>query len=49
MSQEKFPDGWDEDKVRRVLTHYAEQTESEAVEEDEVGFESSETMMNVDD
>ena len=49
MSQEKFPDGWDEDKVRRVLTHYAEQTEPEAVEEDEAGFESSETVMNVDD
>jgi hypothetical protein len=47
MSQEKFPDGWDEDKVRRVLTHYAEQTEPEAVQEDEAGVESSETVMNV--
>jgi hypothetical protein len=47
MSQEKLPDGWDEDKVRRVLIHYAEQTESEAVEEDEAGVESSETVMNV--
>ncbi|HXB72284.1 MAG TPA: hypothetical protein VNY05_28860 [Candidatus Acidoferrales bacterium] len=47
MSQDKFPDGWDEDKVRRVLTHYAEQTEGEAVEEDEAGVESSETVMSV--
>jgi hypothetical protein len=47
MSQNKFPDGWDEDKVRRVLAHYAEQTEDEALAEDEAGIESSETVMNV--
>jgi hypothetical protein len=47
MSQEKLPDGWDEDKVRRVLTHYEEQTEPEAVEEDEAAVESSETVMSV--
>jgi len=37
----------DEDRVQRVLAHYAEQTESEAVAEDEAGVESSETVMNV--
>jgi hypothetical protein len=30
MSQSRFPDGWDEDRVR-VLAHYQEQTEDEAV------------------
>jgi len=36
----KFPQGWDEDWVRRVLSHYEEQTEEEAVAEDEVAFEN---------
>jgi hypothetical protein len=47
MNQGKFPSGWDEEKVRRVLTHYEEQTEEEALLEDEAGIEPSETVMNV--
>jgi hypothetical protein len=47
MSEIRFPDGWDEEKVRRVLSYYEEQTEDEALLEDEAGMESSETVMNV--
>ena len=47
MSQNKFPDGWDADKVQRVLAHYEEQTEDEALAEDEAGVRPSETVMNV--
>ena len=47
MSQNKFPDGWDEGKVQRVLAHYGEQTEDEASAEDEGGIQPSETVMNV--
>jgi len=47
MSQSKFPSGWDEEKVRRVLAHYEEQTEEDALLEDEAGIEPSETVMNV--
>ena len=47
MSQNKFPDGWDEDKVKRVLSHYGEQIEDEALAEDEAGVQPSETVMNV--
>jgi hypothetical protein len=47
MSDAKFPAGWDEDKVRRVLAHYEEQTEEEALVGDEAGVEPSETVMNV--
>ena len=39
MAQSKFPEGWDEDKVRRVLKHYEEQTEDEAMAEDEATYE----------
>jgi len=39
MRQSRFPAGWDEERVRRVLSHYAEQTEEEAVAEDEAAFE----------
>jgi hypothetical protein len=47
MSQSKFPAGWDEGKVRRVLAHYEEQSEDDAVAEDNAAMESSETVMNV--
>ena len=39
MNQTKFPPGWDEDRVRKVLKHYEEQTEEEATAEDEAAFE----------
>jgi hypothetical protein len=40
VSHGKFPAGWDEAKVQRVLPHYEEQTEEEALIEDEAGTES---------
>ena len=47
MKQSKFPDGWSEERIRRVLAHYEEQSEEDAVAEDEAGVESSETVMSV--
>jgi hypothetical protein len=47
MSQTMFPEGWDADKVQRVLAHYGEQNEDDAVAEDEAGIACSETVMNV--
>jgi hypothetical protein len=38
MRENRFPAGWDEERVRRVLSHYADQTEEEAVAEDEAAF-----------
>jgi hypothetical protein len=46
MKQSKFPPGWDEQRVRRVLEHYESQTEEEAVAEDEAGIAAS-TVMDV--
>ena len=40
MKQGKFPAGWDEDRVKRVLAHYEEQSEEEAVAEDEAAYEA---------
>lgn len=40
MKQNKFPKGWDKNRVKRVLDHYDSQTEEEAVAEDEAAFES---------
>jgi hypothetical protein len=46
--QSVFPAGWDEDRVRRVLAHYEEQTEEEAVAEDEAAMEDkTQTLMEV--
>jgi hypothetical protein len=47
MSQNKFPEGWDEGGVQQVLAHYEEQTEDEALAEDEAGLEPSDTVMSV--
>ena len=44
----KFPPGWDEERVRRVLEHYEKQSDAEAVAEDEAAFESpTHTAMEV--
>lgn len=40
MKQSKFPPGWDEQRVRRVISYYEEQSEEEAVAEDEAAFEN---------
>jgi hypothetical protein len=47
MNQAKFPPGWDEEKVQRVLAHYERQSEEEALLEDEAGIEPSDTVMSV--
>ena len=48
MRKTKFPPGWDEERVRKVLAHYEEQSEEEAVAEDEAAFqEPKETVMEV--
>ena len=35
----KFPPGWDESRVKRVLQHYESQSEYEAFAEDEAAYE----------
>ena len=48
MKQNRFPPGWDEERVRRVISYYEQQDEEEAVAEDEAAFESStETFVEV--
>ena len=47
MSNNKFPSGWDEDKTKRVLAHYEEQTEDEAAAEDEAAVQPSDTVMKI--
>jgi hypothetical protein len=47
-NQSKFPEGWDEARVRRVLEHYEAQSEDEAVAEDEAASEQrDQTLMEV--
>ena len=47
MKQSKFPAEWNEEKVQRVLGHYEEQTDDEAVAEDKAGVEGSGTVVEV--
>jgi hypothetical protein len=39
MKKSRFPKGWDEKRVKKVLAHYEKQTEEEAVAEDEAAYE----------
>jgi hypothetical protein len=39
MKRNRFPAGWNEARVRRVLEHYEGQAEDEAVAEDEAAFQ----------
>ena len=44
----RFPDGWNEESVQRLLQHYESQTEEEAVAEDEAVWEdTTQTVMEI--
>ena len=48
MRTNRFPPGWDEQRVREVLAHYESQTDAEAVAEDEAAREDpTQTLMQV--
>lgn len=48
MRPQQFPSGWNEERVKKVLAHYEQQTEAEAVAEDEAAFEdTTQTFMEV--
>ncbi len=38
-NQSKYPKGWNEERVQRVLEHYETQSLEEAVAEDEAAYE----------
>ena len=39
MKEQRFPKGWDADRVARLVKHYEYQSAAEAVAEDEAAFE----------
>jgi hypothetical protein len=47
MSQNQFPNGWDENRVRKVAGHYDERSQEHALAEDEAGVNPFETVMSV--
>ena len=47
MNQSKFPNGWDEARVQNLIAHYEQQTELEAVAEDEAALREEGTTMQV--
>lgn len=48
MSNQRFPPGWDEERVRRVLDHYESQTEDEEFARIEATLEADNiTMMAI--
>jgi hypothetical protein len=48
MKETNFPKGWDTNRVNSVLAHYENQTEDDALAEDETAFEMhGQTLMEV--
>jgi hypothetical protein len=48
MRQAKYPAGWNEERVRRVLEQYETQSDEEAVAEDEAAYEvTTHTAMEI--
>jgi len=48
MSKPKFPPGWDEPRVKKLLEAYESQAEEEAVAEDEATLEDpTQTVMEI--
>ena len=48
MTNNPFPPGWNEERVRKVLDDYERQTDEQAVAEDEAVFtDQSETVISV--
>ena len=48
MTKNRFPPGWNEERVQKVLARYETQSEAEAVAEDEAALEGSgQTVMEV--
>jgi hypothetical protein len=45
MSNQRFPTGWDEARVREVLAHYESQNEDEQFAEIEAALESDDTTL----
>jgi hypothetical protein len=39
MKPNRFPEGWDEERVRQIIDHYENQTEDEATAEDEAAYD----------
>ena len=45
MKKNIFPKGWDNERVKRVISHYENQTEDEAMAEDEKAYEDIDHSM----
>ncbi len=44
----KYPPGWDSERVRRLIQHYESQTDEEAIAEDEAAFDDpTKTVMDI--
>ena len=51
MTKSQYPPGWDEDRVKRLITHYESLSEDEQVAEDEAALSDhdGQTVITVPD
>ena len=46
-TKNKYPEGWDDDQIKKIIAHYENQSEEEAEAEDEAAMGQPNTVMEV--
>jgi len=41
MNKQELPEGWDDERIQQIIEHYENQTDEEALAEDEAAWEST--------
>ncbi len=45
MKKQKLPKGWTEERIMKIIEHYENQSDDEAIAEDEAGFSREATCL----
>ncbi len=45
--KQKLPEGWTEERIKRVIDHYESQTDDEAIAKDKAAFAAKEELVQV--
>ena len=45
--EQKLPEGWSEERIKKVIDHYESQSDDEAIAEDETALEVEEALVQV--
>ena len=47
LNNQELPSGWNEETIQTLINFYEQQSEDDALEEDQAAFENEETIMQI--